>query len=465
MLKDRLKTIMKAIDATTRSLAEYTGISYPNIGKITNGSRVPTKKLSSTTPKLVNGIYGFAETNNKLGVLCETVGCDTTIGEKEIKKALLDWLYEDTPQPESGDVRFRERFLEIQTIVGAEVIEIARHSGVSLEIVKKITSSARAPSRYSEVLNSISETLLSLAEENGVMPEVCEAMGITEQELSEMNAVPVLMDWLKGRTSAADSYIMSQVVGSMMNPTMLPAGLPAFERVAVPEILDESEPAYVGTGGLQRAVIRFLGNAARRPRSELLLYSDQDMEWMQASFTPKWLSLMRECLQNGVKMKIIHNIDRDPSEMLFALKSWMPLYMTGLVEPYYRTDKSGERFRHTMFIGESGCIEGYCAAGAERDCIYHYITDTEKLGHIRDSYDKMLSGAAPLVTVEKGISSPKGDHNVYENGGIRIYTSVRSAAVCKLTEPQMTFKFRHPYLLKMLSQYAQTFMKTSEKNE
>ena len=44
MLKDRLKTVIKAVGGTNVKISEYAGMAAPNIGKQTNGSRVPARQ-------------------------------------------------------------------------------------------------------------------------------------------------------------------------------------------------------------------------------------------------------------------------------------------------------------------------------------------------------------------------------------------------------------------------------------
>lgn len=55
-------------------------------------------------------------------------------------------------------------------------------------------------------------------------------------------------------------------------------------------------------------------------------------------------------LSKGNKIKIIHTVSRDLDEMLNALRQWMPLYMTGLIEPYHYPKKRDGVFKQTMFI-------------------------------------------------------------------------------------------------------------------
>lgn len=41
------------------------------------------------------------------------------------------------------------------------------------------------------------------------------------------------------------------------------------------------------------------------------------------------------CLKKGLYLNIIHNLDRPFNEMMLGLESWIPIYMTGQVSPFY----------------------------------------------------------------------------------------------------------------------------------
>ena len=40
-------------------------------------------------------------------------------------------------------------------------------------------------------------------------------------------------------------------------------------------------------------------------------------------------------LKKGLHLYQIHNLDRSFDEMMLGLESWIPMYMTGLISPYY----------------------------------------------------------------------------------------------------------------------------------
>lgn len=110
---------------------------------------------------------------------------------------------------------------------------------------------------------------------------------------------------------------------------------------------------YYGIEGKRKASEYFLLEviAQNKPQT-LLLYSDEATDWMTADreFAARWAKLMIGVLSKGNKIKIIHTVSRDLDEMLNAIRQWMPLYMTGLIEPYHYPKKRDGMFKQTMFI-------------------------------------------------------------------------------------------------------------------
>ena len=65
--------------------------------------------------------------------------------------------------------------------------------------------------------------------------------------------------------------------------------------------------------------------------------SDMQMDDMakDLEFGKKWMFGIAMMLKKGMHLNVIHNIDRPFSEMMIGLESWIPIYMTGQISPYY----------------------------------------------------------------------------------------------------------------------------------
>ena len=280
MLKDKLKTVIKAVGGTNVKISEFAGMAAPNIGKLTNGSRVPARQ-SSTEHKLGYGIYGFCEANGKLDVLCEMIGFSPAASEKNIRKALLDWIYEDVLVLDAHTEKFTQRLNDLISTVGVSVSEICAGIGIATTLLDTYCSGGKIPTRRSKYLVSICECLYRHAQNIGDLGSVAELLGVPESDLSDESASLMIRDWLIGKNDDAGNKAAASIIRQIAVPAPTPVLLPEFDTVAKADILSEKKVFYTGTSGLQRAVIRFLGNAAKKPGSELLLYSDQSMEWMQ----------------------------------------------------------------------------------------------------------------------------------------------------------------------------------------
>lgn len=140
------------------------------------------------------------------------------------------------------------------------------------------------------------------------------------------------------------------------------------------------------------------------------------MDWMTGNqdYRMKWMRLMASCAKSGIRIRIIHNIDRVFNEMSDAIISWLPLYMTGMVESFYCKKPGGSRFTHSLYIcpGHSA-IEAFHVSGTECAGIYHYHTEKETLNILGSEYEKLLAASSPLVSVMPPMSGIKeGDRQI-----------------------------------------------------
>lgn len=110
---------------------------------------------------------------------------------------------------------------------------------------------------------------------------------------------------------------------------------------------------HYGIQGKRQAVLHFLAEVTSREKpQELLLHSDEETSWMTGdpAFAQSLQVLLMRVLARGNRIKIIHTISRDLDEMLSAISQWMPLYMSGLIEPYFYPKKRDGIFKRTLFI-------------------------------------------------------------------------------------------------------------------
>ena len=108
---------------------------------------------------------------------------------------------------------------------------------------------------------------------------------------------------------------------------------------------------------------------------------------------------MSNTLARGNRIKIIHTVSRNLDEMLSAISQWMPLYMSGLIEPYFYPKKRDGLFRHTLFIApKTGAIIASSVGNMENEA--NFLTrNIETVKAITEKYRQLLSLCKPLMHI------------------------------------------------------------------
>ena len=422
MLNEKLKNLMKLLEVNNPKLAECAGFDRTNISKMVSGARVPAPG-SATSQKLINALFKYADENGRIEALAKEVGVEAPDNAELIKRAVESYLYEEYSEPEKSrrvyDRKqvyrmFGEKLDALMTIADLSNIRLSRLVSVDASLISRYRTGIRTSQSNKQLTEKICSVIFERIVKAKKLDKAAALTKIPEDELD----AKVLALWLMyDETEHSEEYYAVEFLMEAFDSYTIEAGLPlpSLEEAAPAQILSDDETMYYGIEGLRTAVIRFLGNAAMSGGKQLLLYSGQDMSWMvgDPSYFMKWAALMIACVKRGIKITNIHNINRNIQEMFSGIKSWIPLYMTGMVESYYFKKAEESRFAHTIFLCPGvGCIEASPAMGMEHEGIYHYHTRGEALEHYGRTYAHMLSEAKPLVKILDANDMPSHDGGV-----------------------------------------------------
>ena len=409
MLSERITALFALLQCNNTQIARFAGCSSGNISKLKTGNQEP-KPTSRAIASFAGGVYGYADYENLLPLLAELCGVKNTDRETLIP-ALISWLYETvdvvlpsrTMTPKSKQKRasqrqtFGERLDSIMTLLEISNRQFAFLLNVDVSMVSRYRTGLYSPQRNDRLSERLSTVLLDRAEKKGKIPALA---SLCSAEAEHLN-VDSLSAWLYDTSPEKDKAEMARQLLCSLDDFVPEAGLSATAP-EVPEVPDVPVSSrYAGTEGLRSAVVHFLSDAAREG-GELLLYSDEPMDWMSGdrAYFALWASLMLKCVNSGVRIRIIHNVDRESGEMVNAIKGWFPLYISGMIEPYVFRRERNPRFHHTVFLRSGGaCIHGFYPVGADKDRSYDYITNREYLSQLKREYDAMFAAASPFLEV------------------------------------------------------------------
>ncbi len=424
MLSDRITTLYALLQCNNTDIARYAHCSSGNISRLKSGYRVP-KPRSHTIALFANGVYSYADYENVLDALRELCGAED-ISRETLIPALIAWLYETdavslpphaaVPKSKRAkDLRrrsFGERLDRAMTALELTNAQLAALLNIDNSLVSRWRSGVYSPHGNERLSERLCGVLLSLARKNGRTAELAALCGT---EPPDDGAV---FRWLF-ELPVEDPSALAQMLLRSLDDFSPDRALPAAPDV--PEVA--AAERYWGTEGLRNAVVRFLGDAAREG-GELLLYSDEPMDWMTAdrSYFALWASLMARCVQNGVRIRIIHNLDRDGKEMVAAISGWFPFYISGMIEPYVLDRERSDRFCYTGFLRTgAACVLGMFPSGSGERRWYDYITDAERLDALEAEYRSMLASASPFLRTYPASMGARFRTLRLERGGKRDY--------------------------------------------
>ncbi len=87
--------------------------------------------------------------------------------------------------------------------------------------------------------------------------------------------------------------------------------------------------------------------------------------------------------KKGLHLNIIHNLDRPFNEMMLGLESWIPIYMTGQITPYYFKNNKTNIYNHFNYVSGSVALTGECINGFHNKGKYYLQLTIKKLNIIK----------------------------------------------------------------------------------
>ena len=230
----------------------------------------------------------------------------------------------------------------------------------------------------------------------------------------------LLAEWLGDKNRTAPDYVQNFLTGFYRASSS--AGSKADAKAAsavsgqdagagsgpLPTASSMGKPSseawfFYGNEGKRNAVEAFLARLCRTGKTySLLLYSDEEMSWLYEDpvFAREWAAMLFHLLNTGSRIRIPHNITRNSNEMFEAVSKWIPLYMTGAIEPYYYPRLRDGVYHRSLFLaaGDSALISD-SVGNATEGMLNILITDKAAVKALEQEYAEYISLCRPLMQI------------------------------------------------------------------
>jgi hypothetical protein len=196
---------------------------------------------------------------------------------------------------------------------------------------------------------------------------------------------------------------------------------------------------YYGAEGKRQAVIAFLSEAIRQetPRT-LLLFSEENFDWLteKREFAALWASLLQQVIMKGNRIKIIHSISRNLDEMLAGIAEWLPIYMTGMVEPYYYPKTRDGIFQRTLFAAPGvAVILSTSVTGKTSKTANYLIRDIKAVEAAEAEFNDYFNLCRPLLYIFREDDAAKLKETHEEFASEQADAIARTGSISMMTMP------------------------------
>lgn len=296
---------------------------------------------------------------------------------------------------------FAERFDALMNIAEVSNSLLGRDVNMNPSHIGRLRSGARPLPKRHEYLAAMCRYLTKHITKEYQINALQKLTGISSATLASPESASLYLEqWLleqEAYTSAATSRLISGFSRLASRTNTISADSASNE-------LPQKFAAHLyGNAGKRKAVEQFFMAILQEEKPQtLLLYSDENMTWLyeDAAFAAHWAELFTKVILKGNRAKIIHTVSRDMNEMLEAITKWMPIYMTGMIEPYCYPRLRDGVLQRTLFIAPNTAAVVSSSVQQETEGMLNlFITDRAALDALVSEYEHYFALCRPLMRI------------------------------------------------------------------
>ncbi len=282
--------------------------------------------------------------------------------------------------------------------------ELARNLSYDPSYISRIRSGSRKPANLPQFLSSVSDYIARRYFDTAYDDSIRSLIGADAKAENANEFSMMIQTWL-GRSSRSKpsqiAHFLTQLDEFDLNEFMASIHFQEMKIPSVPFQFPTSK-TYTGIPDMMQAELDFIKSAVlSKSDKDVIFYSDMPMEEMAADpdFPKKWMYGLALLLRKGLHIQNIHNVHRPLSEMLLGLESWIPMYMTGQVSPYYFREPTNQVFLHFIRSAGTVAIAGEAVYGKHGDGRYIVTRNREDVAYYRKRAEEMVHRALPLMDI------------------------------------------------------------------
>ena len=387
--QEKLAEYIEQLDCTAKMLSERSGLSTATISRYRSGDRIPEAD-SDNLANLVNGIVRIAEEKGLSKFTIQTVTA-----------SFLPYVKSKSPHIE----KLQKNLNTLLTILPVNISELAKYLNSDASYISRIRNGQRQPANHQQFVSGVSHFIARRYQEESQMALIADMIGCNAEDLQDLNQYQTqLSDWLANGINRSRDQITSFL--QKLDDFNLDEYICAihFDELKVPSVPFQlpTSKSYFGLQEMMDSELAFLKATVLSKSTEpVTMYSDMPMSEMakDPDFPKKWMFGMAMMLKKGLHLNQIHNVDRSFDDMMLGLESWIPMYMSGQISPYYLKGAQGTVFSSLLKVSGSVALTGEAINGYHTEGKYYLTKNKIEVTYYKKRAERLLSKATPLMEI------------------------------------------------------------------
>lgn len=390
---EQLNKYMEQFDCSSQDLVTASGLSSSVISRYRNGDRTPNVK-SNQLEQLTVGLYKIC--------------CDKNIKKEqsEIYNTLANSLNDILISSE----QLSKNFNEIISALNISVADLARSICYDASFLSKIRAGNRKPSKSKDFVEAVCAFVVSKYSSQSNKQTISLLIDCNVEDLkNQSDYLFHLVNWFSSNTSIEENSISNFLKN--LDEFDLGQYIKAihFDELKVPFVpfYKSSSKNYYGIEEMKKGELDFFkATVFSKSEEPVFMCSDMPMEDMakDVDFGKKWMFAIAMTLKKGLHLNIIHNLDRPFNEMMLGLESWVPIYMTGQVSPYFLKGTSNSIYCHLNYVSGSVALTGECINGYRNKGKYYLTSSKSEVAYYKEKAKHILTKSTSLMDIYRAES-------------------------------------------------------------
>lgn len=299
---------------------------------------------------------------------------------------------------------FAERFDALMNIAELSNSQLGRAVSMNGSHIGRLRSGTRPLPKKHDYLAPMCRYLTGHLTKHYQLDALRKLTGIGEDTLANTEHMArYLEQWLLAREEDSSAAV-GRLISGFSRLASRPAAIQAAPFDGAGEEVPRKFASYLyGDAGKRRAVEQFFLAILREERPQtLLLFSDERMSWLyeDPSFALRWQELFTRVIMRGNRVRVIHTVSRDFNELLEAVTKWIPIYMTGMIEPYCYPRLRDGVFQRTLFIApRTAAVASTSVQQNTEGMLNLFLTDRAALDALEKEFERYFALCRPLMRI------------------------------------------------------------------